>query len=66
MERKKWYEEENDATDTWCIVIDYLLSVAVEKSCSFPMGTQVIFIDALLKNQGMEFESWNLKMTRRC
>jgi hypothetical protein len=40
MERKRCKEEENDTTDTWSIVIEYLLSIAVEKSCSFPMGTQ--------------------------
>ena len=40
MERKRCNEEENDTTDTWSIVIEYLLSIAVEKSCSFPMGTQ--------------------------
>ncbi len=40
MKRKRCNEEENDTTDTWSIVIEYLLSIAVEKSCSFPMGTQ--------------------------
>jgi len=40
MERKRCNEEENDTTDTWSIVIEYLLSISVEKSCSFPMGTQ--------------------------
>jgi hypothetical protein len=40
-ERKKCYEDENDTTDTWCNVIDYLLSIAVVKSCSFPMGTHL-------------------------
>ncbi len=28
MERKRCYEEENNTTDTWCIVVDYLLSIA--------------------------------------
>jgi hypothetical protein len=41
MEGKGCYEEENDTTDTWCIVIEYLLSIAVEKSCLFSMGTQL-------------------------
>jgi len=41
MERKRCKEEENDTTDTWSIVIEYLLIIAVEKSCSFPMGTQL-------------------------
>ena len=41
MERKRCKEEEKDTTDTWSIVIEYLLSIAVEKSCLFPMGTQL-------------------------
>ena len=40
MERKRCNKEENYTTDTWSIVIEYLLSIAVEKSWSFPMGTQ--------------------------
>jgi hypothetical protein len=40
MERKIFYEEENCTIDTWCI-IEYLLSIAVEKSCSFHNGTQL-------------------------
>ncbi len=39
MERKRCYAEENDTNHTWCIVVDYLMSIAVEKSCSFSMGT---------------------------
>jgi hypothetical protein len=31
MERKRCYDEVNNTTDTWSIVIDYLLSIAVEK-----------------------------------
>jgi hypothetical protein len=31
MERKILYEEENCTIDTWCIIIDYFLSIAVEK-----------------------------------
>ncbi len=38
-ERKRCYVEENNTTDTWCIEIDYWLSIAVEKSCSIPMET---------------------------
>jgi hypothetical protein len=40
MERKKCVEQENDTTDIWCVVIDYLLSIAliiaVENHAHFP------------------------------
>ena len=42
MERLRFYEEENNTSDTWCIVTESLLRIAVEKSCSFPMGTQLV------------------------
>ena len=41
MERLRFCEVENNTTDTWGILIEYLLSIVIEKSCSFPMGIQL-------------------------
>ena len=41
MERLRFCEVENNTTDTCGILIEYLLSIVVEKTCSFPMGIQL-------------------------